>query len=154
MVVFGMAAPSMGRGQNKMPLGGELTSSGQCINGSAANAVALGAALINVSPSFVSSDLNRRSLAAAPVTISNDPQPQSQLKALATVRRLPVRGYATQAGFDGLSVTMIDGVNDPTNYKPFVIAPIPPSLAPNDPLNYERMILRAGGIYNTRFVAI
>lgn len=79
---------------------------------------------------------------------NRDPQPQSWGKALGTMRKLAVRGYATERGFDAVGVTMLNGVNDGT---PYLIPSVPPSLASNDPLAYESMIHRVSGLYDTRF---
>jgi len=126
----------------------ELSSAAQCINGSAPNAIAVGYVLVNTSDRFISSDRNKQHMASAGQVISRDTQPESLEKALGTARRLTVRGYATERGFDAVAVTMLHGGNDGT---PFTIAPIPPGLPPNDPLNYERMIHRVSGLYDTRF---
>ena len=126
----------------------ELSSAAQCINGSAPSAIAVGHMLVNTSATFVSSDQNKRRRSETNRVDSHDPQPQSWEKALGTARKLAVRGYATERGFDAVGVTMLDGINDGT---PFIIPPVPPSLAANDSLAYERMIHRLSGLYDTRF---
>ena len=126
----------------------ELTSASQCINGSAPSAIAIGHVLVNAAEHFISSDRNKRDRSATNRVDSHDPQPQSWGKALATARRLTVRGYATERGFDAVGVTMLSGVNDGT---PYIVPPVPPSLPPNDPLSYEMMIHRLSGLYDTRF---
>ncbi len=126
----------------------ELSSAAQCINGSAPSAIAVGQMLVNTANHFVSSDRNKRRRSGTNRVDSRDPQPMSSDKALATARRLTVRGYATERGFDAVGVTMLNGVNDGT---PYLIAPTPPSLASNDPLTYENMIHRVSGLYDTRF---
>ena len=126
----------------------ELSSAAQCINGSAPSAIAVGHVLVNTSDHFVSSDRNRRHRTATNRDDSRDPQPISWEKALGTARRLTVRGYATDRGFDAVGVTMLKGVNDG---NPFVVPSVPPRLPSNDPLSYESMIHRVSGIYDTRF---
>ena len=126
----------------------ELSSAAQCINGSAPSALAVGHVLVNTSPSFVSSDRNKLHRSATNRVDSHDPQPQSWEKALGTARKLGVRGYSNERGFDAVAVTMLDGINDGT---PYVIPPSPPSLATNDSLSYEKMIHRLSGLYDTRF---
>lgn len=126
----------------------ELSSAAQCINGSSPSAIAVGHLLVNTSGQFVSSDRNKRHRSATNRVDSRDPQPTSCQKALATARRLTVRGYATDRGFDAVGVTMLNGTNDGT---PFVVPPAPPSLTSNDPLSYENMIHRVSGLYDTRF---
>ena len=126
----------------------ELSSAAQCINGSAPSAIAVGHVLVNTSPQFVSSDRNKLHRSATNRVDSHDPQPQSWEKALGTARKLTVRGYATERGFDAVGVTMLNGINDGT---PFIIPSAPPSLASNDPLAYESMIHRLSGLYDTRF---
>jgi len=126
----------------------ELSSAAQCINGSAPSAIAVGHVLVNTSDRFVSSDQNKRHRSSTNRRDSRDPQPASCEKALGTARRLTVRGYATDRGFDAVGVTMLNGVNDGTPYE---ISPVPPSLPSNDPLSYENMIHRVSGLYDTRF---
>ena len=103
---------------------------------------------MNSAEQFVSSDRNKRGRSATNREDSRDPQPQSLKKALGTARRLTVRGYATERGFDAVGVTMLNGINDGS---PYVIPPAPPSLPANDPLSYEMMIHRLSGLYDTRF---
>jgi hypothetical protein len=126
----------------------ELSSAAQCINGSAPSAIAVGHVLVNTSDHFVSSDRNRIHRSATNRVDSHDPQPQSAEKALGTARRLTVRGYSTERGFDAVGVTMLNGANDGT---PYIIPPGPPCLPSNDPLSYEMMIHRLSGLYDTRF---
>jgi hypothetical protein len=126
----------------------ELSSAAQCINGSAPSAVAVGHVLVNTSPQFVSSDRNKMHRSATNRVDSHDPQPRSWQKALATARKLAVRGYPNERGFDAVAVTMLNGINDGT---PYLIPPAPPSLAANDSLAYEKMIHRLSGLYDTRF---
>jgi hypothetical protein len=126
----------------------ELSSAAQCINGSAPSAIAVGHVLVNTTERFVSSDRNKRHRSRTNRVDSRDPQPQSWEKALGTARRLTVRGYATERGFDAVGVTMLNGANDGT---PYIIPKAPPSLASNDPLCYENMIHRVSGLYDTRF---
>jgi hypothetical protein len=127
----------------------ELSSASQCINGGAPNAIAVGCVLINTSPMFLSSDRNKRAPSETGRVFSHDAQPTSYQKALETARRLTVRGFATEHGFDAIGVTMLSGVNDGT---PYALAPSPPALVSSDPLNYERMIHRVSGLYDSRFL--
>lgn len=126
----------------------ELSSAAQCINGSAPSAIAVGYVLVNCSDRFVSSDRNRRLRSVTNRVDNRDPQPGSCEKALATARRLTVRGFATDRGFDAVGVTMLSGVNDGT---PYIIPSGRPSLPSNDPLSYEKMTHRLSGLYDTRF---
>lgn len=126
----------------------ELASSSQCINGSAPGAVAVGHAIINTSPAFVSADLNKRKLGRRPAVVSHDPQPMSADRAVATVRRLVLRGHPADRGYDALGVTMLELENDGS---PVRLSSTPPALKSSDPLHYERMILRVAGLYDTRF---
>lgn len=125
----------------------ELTSAAQCINGSAEGAIAVGHAIINCAPTFISSDRNKAKR-SKDIVVSRDPQPESWNKALSTIRKLTVRGHATDRGYDAIGVTMLDLSNDGSDVS---VAPIPPSLPPDDSLNYERMIRRLSGIYESRF---
>ena len=126
----------------------ELTSAAQCINGSAPGAIAVGHSVVNTSPQFISSDRNKKRFRGTVRVVSRDNQPASWEKTLATIRRLVVRGHATERGYDALAVTMLSMVNDGS---PVVVATTPPALPANDSLNYQRMIARISGLYDTRF---
>lgn len=126
----------------------ELSSAAQCINGSAEGAIAVGHAMINCATTFVSSDRNKRSSKEGDFEVSQLPQPASWHKTLATIRRLAVRGHATERGYDAIGITALNLSNDGSVVS---IPPSPPSLPQDDPLNYERMIRRVAGIYDARF---
>lgn len=126
----------------------ELASAARSINGSAQQAIATGLVLVNASSEFVSPDKNKRHLKGVGVVVNQAPQPRSVEKIIQTVRKLPVRGHTDERGYDALGVTTIVARNDGSK---FALAPVPPALPGNDPLNYERMILRMAGLYASRF---
>lgn len=126
----------------------ELTSAAQCINGSAEAAIAVGHVIVNCSPTFVSTVRNKRTKSGDAFEVTKHPQPESANKILETVRRLPIRGHATERGYDAIAITALNLINDDTDVT---LASSPPALASDDPLNYERMIRRVAGIYDSRF---
>ncbi len=96
----------------------------------------------------LSSDRNKRVTGKGQFVVSEDPQLESWNKTLSTLRKLAVRGHATERGYDAVGVTTLHLVNDGSDA---FVAPVPPSLPSDDSLNYERMIRRIAGIYDTRF---
>jgi hypothetical protein len=126
----------------------ELTSAAQCINGSAEGAIAVGHTIVNCAPIFISTVRNKRVKTDAPFEITKHPLPESVNKIVETIRRLPIRGHATERGYDAIAITALNLINDGTDVS---LAPSPPALASDDPLNYERMVRRIAGIYDTRF---
>ena len=129
----------------------ELTSAWRCINGSAPQAVAVGVAMVNASPEFISPKKNQFPIAERGPVISQEPQPRSALKSQERVRQVKVRTHTNEAGYDAKAVLTVLARND---FSPITLAPEPPALPSSDALHYERMILRVAGLYNGRFAAI
>ncbi|HUF28730.1 MAG TPA: hypothetical protein VMM18_17245 [Gemmatimonadaceae bacterium] len=127
----------------------ELTSAGQCINGSAPHAIAIGFGMVNASVEFVSPGMNKGPLAGRVSVVSRERQPNGVERTIGRFRSLRVRGHATERGYDAIGVMTIVARNDGT---PITLAPIPPALPPGDSLHYETMVLRASGLYDSRFL--
>lgn len=127
----------------------ELTSAWQCINGSAPQAVAVAYGIVNASAEFVSPKMNKFSVAERPPVVGRESQPGGVEHVLARFRSLKVRGHVTERGYDAVGVTTVVARND---HSPITLAPAPPALEPGDSLHYERMILRAAGLYHGRFL--
>jgi hypothetical protein len=126
----------------------ELTSAWRCINGGAQQAIAVGVAMVNASPEFISPKRNQFSLRENPPVWNEEKQPQSVEKTHNRVRTIKVRENVNESGYDAKGILTIMARND---FSPITIAPVPPSLPSSDGLNYERMILRVAGLYDSRF---
>ncbi len=113
----------------------ELNSSHAVIHGSSNRALAVGLAIVNVAPDFLS-----------PVgKLNKHHQPQDALGAMAKVEQLPRRSGDEGVGYDGLGIILLDLRNDGS---PVTIPTDPPV-----PMNYQydRMILRIANEYDVRF---
>ena len=142
MTAHGRAAPR---------LFDELTSAWQCINGSAEQAIAIGFGLVNAAPEFVSPKMNKQQVFEGLAVVNRENQPNAVEHVYRRIRNLKVRGHTTERGYDAIGVTTIMARNDGS---PITLAPIPPALPSDDPLHYERMILRVAGIYTSRFLTL
>lgn len=126
----------------------ELTSAWRCINGSAPQAIAVGVAMVNASAEFISPKRNQFSLEEKPAVWNVEKQPRSAEKSHHRVRTVKVRENVNDSGYDAKAILTIVARND---FTPITVAPIPPGLPSSDGLNYERMILRVAGLYDSRF---
>lgn len=129
----------------------ELNSSHLCVHGASRQALAIGFGIINASPRFASSDMNKRDLSEEEPTISEEPQPRSLVRTLEKIAEIPRRSNVRETGFDGLGVVVIEGVNDGT---PFALVTAKPAPQPGDPFHYGGMIARMANEYDTSFSSI
>lgn len=129
----------------------ELNSSHLCVHGASRQALAIGLVIINASPAFVSSDMNKGDLSTTPRIVSEEPQPRSLLRALEKIGEIPRRSNTREAGFDGIGIVVIDGRNDG---DPVSLVTEPPSPQPGDPFNYGDLITRMANEYDTVFNSI
>jgi len=128
----------------------ELTSAWQCVNGAAPQAIAVGFAMVNASPDFVSPKQNKFSVHERPPVVNYETQPAAALRAHDRVRMINVRRHTNQGGYDAKAILTVMASNDG---KAITLAPVPPGLGNDDPLHYERMVLRVAGLYDGRFAA-
>ena len=126
----------------------ELTSAWRCINGSAPQAIGVGVAMVNASSEFISPKRNQFPLTEKPPIWNVERQPQSAEKSHQRVRTVKVRENVNESGYDAKAILTVVARND---FTPITLAPIPPGLPSSDGLNYERMILRVAGLYDSRF---
>lgn len=129
----------------------ELNSSHLCVHGASRQALAIGFAMINASPRFASSDMNKRDLGTHDRIITEEPQPRSLARTLEKIAEIPRRSNTRETGFDGVGVVVIDGVNDGT---PFRLVSQRPAPQPGDPFHYDGMIARMANEYDTSFSSI
>lgn len=125
----------------------ELDSSQQTVHGAADHAVAVGLAMVNIAPTFISP--GRQTPGSEPV-ITHHRQPEAVAGVIKRIRELPRRSRPGSEGFDALGILVIDLRNNGT---PVSIWTDPPAPGPDDPDSYEAMIMRAAALYDYRFAA-
>jgi hypothetical protein len=128
----------------------ELTSAWRCINGGAPQAIAVGVAMVNASPEFISPKRNQFPLSEREPVVNREAQPRSVVASQNRVRTVKVREHINDAGYDAKAIITVATRNDST---PITLAPVPPALPVADGLHYERMVLRVAGLYDGRFAA-
>jgi hypothetical protein len=128
---------------------GELQDSHVTIHGDTNDAVAVGFAMVNGAPTFLSPTRNPCVAYGAPKHVSRHQQPRQLELTLETIGQLPRRNATNVPGFDALCGVAVYCENDGTT--PVRIITDPPAVAPRDVLHYDVMIDRITGIYASRF---
>jgi hypothetical protein len=125
----------------------ELNSSHQIVHGASNQALAVGLAMVNASPTFISSDRNKTP-GAAPVVTTHD-QPRVAAAAVNMVRnQLPRRSGTSGVGYDGLAIVVVSAANDGT---PVTLVTAPPAPPPGDIFHYDNTITRVANEYDSAF---
>lgn len=125
----------------------ELNSSHQIVHGASSQALAVGLAMINASPTFISPDRNKSG--GRRKVVSSHDQPRVATAAVNMVRsELARRSGANGTGYDGLAVVVISAANDGT---PITVETSPPAPPTGDIFHYENMITRVANEYDTTF---
>lgn len=127
----------------------ELNSSHLTVHGASRQALAVGFVMVNVSPTFVSPDLNKRT--DSPIVVSRHNQPADAAGVVAKVREIPRRSGPQTNGFDGLAIVAIDCANDGSAVR---LIDEPPAPEPGDIYHYETMVTRVANEYDTTFANI
>lgn len=126
----------------------ELNSSHQCVHGAAKQALAIGYVQVNNAPEFVSPVENKNLKPGEDPKVNSHRQPQDTLRVIAKVKEIPRRSASSEAGFDGLGITVIDFDNKGGPVQLVTAAPAPP---PGDPFHYSSMIMRMANEYDATF---
>lgn len=126
----------------------ELNSSHATTHGATDQAIAAGFVMVNVAPTFVSTDLNKWPLSQMPPRVSDHVQPRAAELVVAKMTQIPRRSKVGDAGFDAFAITAVDCRNDGT---PVRLIEGPPGPAADDIYSYDSMIARLAHIYATRF---
>jgi hypothetical protein len=125
----------------------ELNSSHLTTHGANDHAIAAGFAMVNIASHYLSPDLNKQNRALEPTWSTHD-QPRDAQLAIDKVRQLPRRARTGDAGYDALSIVVIDCANDGSRVA---LVEEPPAPQPGDIYHYASMIDRLANIYATRF---
>ena len=129
----------------------ELNSSHLCVHGASRQALAIGFVMINAAPLFLSSDKNKRDMAAEGPVVSEQGQPTALERTLAKVAEIPRRSNNRENGFDGVGIVVVNGVNDG---NPYSLVTAPPTPQPGESFHYDSMITRMANEYDTTFSSI
>lgn len=128
----------------------ELNSSHLTVHGASSNALAVGLAMINISPTFVSPDLDRKP--RRPKVVSTHRQPEDARRTIGKIREIPRRSGASGHGFDGMGVIIVSAMND--GRTPIGLVTSAPAPQPGDVLHYETMITRVASEYDATWKMI
>ena len=128
----------------------ELNSSHLTVHGASSNALAVGLAMVNASPTFISPARNRARVRDLDITVHR--QPHDTLRTIGKIREIPRRAGATGHGFDGLAVVVVSATND--GVSPVSLVSDSPAPAPGDVLHYDTMITRVANEYDATWKAI
>lgn len=126
----------------------ELNSSQQIVHGAADQAIAVGLAMINIAPTFVSPG---RQVVGGDNVVNVHRQPEAAAAVIHKVRGLPRRTGPGSEGFDAMGILVVDLRNDGS---PVTVWTEPPAPAPADVDHYESMVMRAASLYDYRFATI
>jgi hypothetical protein len=129
----------------------ELNSSQLTVHGASDHAAAAAFVMINISPEFLSSDMNKFPLASNPPRINFERQPKAAQEVIQKVGEIPRRSRPGEEGFDAIGVVLVDCRNDGS---PITIHTGPPAPSRTDDFHYDQMIRRLGHIYDSRFSTI
>lgn len=125
----------------------ELNSSHLTVHGASEQAIAVGFAMVNLASDYLSPDLNKKNRQSDPEW-SHHNQPRDALLAIDKIKQLPRRAKVGDAGYDALSIVVIDMPNDGTPVQLVTQSPAP---RPGDIYYYDAMLARLSGLYATRF---
>jgi hypothetical protein len=129
----------------------ELNSSHATIHANGDGALAVGFAMANASPTFISPDLNKCDLSQYPAVVSEHRQPLWVNRTVAKLEELPRRTSRGQDGFDAFGIVLVDMANDGS---PVRIVTAPPAPNPSDVFHYDQMMHRLIHLYETSFTGL
>jgi hypothetical protein len=129
----------------------ELNSSHATIHANTDGALAVGFSMVNLSPTFISPDLNKQDLSIAPPVISTHQQPLWASRTVDKLKELPRRTARGQEGFDAFGIVVVDMINDGT---PVEVVHAPPAPQPADVFHYDQMMRRLIHLYETNYAGI
>lgn len=128
----------------------ELTSSYSTVHADTQQAIAVGFAMINDSPTFVSSGMNKFPLSERHPNVNTNPK-HAAARTIAKVREISRRTDQAADGFDAFGAILISMRNDGS---PVGLVTGPPAPQPRDVDSYERMIGRVAQLYDVTFVGL
>jgi len=121
----------------------ELNSSHLCVHGASTSALAIG-----YSELFLSSVMNNFPLADSEPIWSTHHQPRDTVRVIQKVTEIPRRSHSSEAGFDGIGLSVLDFRNDGGSVSVVSNFPAPQQ---GDSFHYDSMIVRMANEYDTTF---
>jgi hypothetical protein len=126
----------------------ELNSSHATVHANTDTALAVGFAMVNASPSFVSPDLNKKPEALVAPLVSELRQPYWTERTVQKLEELPRRASRDHEGFDSFGILVVDMKND---NSPVRVVEQPPAPGPSDVFSYDQMLARVVHQYDTAY---
>lgn len=127
----------------------ELNSSHLTIHGASEGALAVGFVMVNVSDTFISSDMNKWRLDQHAAHVSVHRQPGDALRVVDKIAEIPRNSREGGSGFDAVGLVVVDCVND--GVTPVRLHTATPAPQRGDIFHYESMIHRLAELYRSRF---
>lgn len=125
----------------------ELNSSHLTVHGASSQALAVGLVMVNAAETFISPGKQGE---GGP-EVSHHKQPEATAGIISKIDEIPRRTRATEHGFDGLGVVVVDAENNGT---PVRLIETPPAPQPGDTFYYGDMLTRIANEYDTKFSSI
>lgn len=129
----------------------ELNSSHATVHANTNRALAVGFAMVNASPTFISPDLNKFDISQQAAVVSQHRQPLWAERTVDKLRDIPRRSALDGQGFDAFGIVVVNMANDGS---PVAVVTDPPAPRPADVDHYDQMIYRLVHGYDTAFAAI
>lgn len=128
----------------------ELSSSYSTVHADTQQAIAIGFAMINASPTFISADMNKYDLTERAATVNQHPT-HAVTRTIAKLREIDRRTGPGTDGFDAFGAMVVSMRNDGS---PVTLVTAPPAPTPADVDSYQRMIGRIAQSYDVTFAGI
>lgn len=136
-------------GKSRPRLYDELNSSHQIVHGASTHALAMGVAMINVAPEFLSPTNNPKGSSYFDATVVNaEQQPRQADLTVKHVAGLPRRGGPKATGYDSLAIVVVDMRNDG---GPVRLVDQPPAPPADSVFRYSQAIRRIASEYDASF---
>jgi hypothetical protein len=128
----------------------ELSSSYSTVHADTNQAIAVGFAMVNASPAFLSADMNKYDLTERHATVNQHPA-HAAARTIAKLREIDRRTGPGTDGFDAFGAMVVSMRNDGS---PVTLVTAPPAPTPSDVDSYQRMIGRVAQNYDVLFAGI
>jgi hypothetical protein len=129
----------------------ELNSSHATVHANTDGALAVGFAMVNAGPTFISPDLNKWDFSEVPPRVSQHQQPYWASRTVAKLMELPRRTSRAHEGFDAFGIVVVDMANDGS---PVGVVGEPPAPDPADVFHYDQMLRRLVHLYDTNYTGL
>jgi len=125
----------------------ELSSSYSTVHGDTQESVAVGFAMINASPSFLSADMNKYDLTERTPTVNTHPE-HAVTRTITKLREIDRRNAPGTSGFDAFGAMVVSMRNDGS---PVTLVSAPPAPKTADVDSYDGMVRRIVQRYDVTF---